>query len=225
MRDGALLNQAARRTLALYRGEPLRVRLHTRVRWRTCPFSAVAAAIPAAGRILEIGCGHGLLSTYLALESRHREVWGTDVDGTKIRAAERAAHRSGADIRFLAIEPGELPQGPWDAIAVVDVLYLMEPPAQEQLLLGAASLLGPDGVLVVKEMDTHPAWKFTIMRLQELAAVRLLRITAGATLTFVPPAQTARWLSAAGLVVDSRRIDDGYPHPHHLLVARRLPTS
>ncbi len=201
------------------------MRLHTSVRWRTCPFSTVAGAIPAAGRILEIGCGHGLLSSYLTLESRHREVWGTDVDGTKIRAAERAARRSGANIRFLAIEAGELPEGPWDAVAVVDVLYLMEPADQERLLRRAAALLAPGGVLVVKEMGSRPAWKFMIMRLQEVAAVRLLRITAGATLDFVPPDGAAEWLRSTGLEVESRPIDAGYPHPHHLLVARRLPSG
>lgn len=225
MGDRGLLDDAGRRTLALYQQERWRVRLHATLRWRTCPFAAVAAAVPAAARVLEIGCGHGLLSVYLALESGEREVWGTDVDGAKIRCAERVARRSGANLRFLPAEPPELPPGPWDAIAVVDVLYLMSPANQEQLLRRAAALLGPGGVLIVKEMASQPAWKFTLMRLQEVAAVRLLRITAGETLSFVPPAFASCWLDSAGLAVESRPIDTGYPHPHHLLVGRRLPSG
>lgn len=225
MGDRGPLDDAGRRTLALYRQERWRVRLHASVRWRTCPFAAVAAAVPAAGRVLEIGCGHGLLSVYLALESGDREVWGTDVDGAKIGCAAGVARRSGANLRFLPAASGELPQGPWDAIALVDVLYLMSPPDQEQLLRRAAALLGAGGVLIVKEMASQPAWKFTLMRLQELAAVRLLRITAGATLSFVPPAFASSWLDSAGLTVESRPVDAGYPHPHHLLVGRRLPSG
>lgn len=225
MGDRARLDDAGRRTLALYQQERWRVRLHATVRWKTCPFAAVSSVVPAAGRVLEIGCGHGLLSVYLALESGDREVWGTDVDGAKIRCAGRIARRSGANVRFVPAAPRELPQGPWDAIAVVDVLYLMSPPDQKQLLRRAAALLGSDGVLIVKEMAPQPAWKFTLMRLQEVAAVRLLRITAGDTLSFVPPAVASSWLASAGLAVESRPVDAGYPHPHHLLVGRRLPSG
>ncbi len=177
--------------------------------------------MPPSGPILEIGCGHGLLSAYLAMASPEREVVGIDVDGAKIRAAARAAARSGRHLRFDVMVPGELPQGPWGGIAVVDVLYLMQPADQEELLQRAARLLAPGGVLVVKEMALEPRWKFLIMRMQEVAAVRLAGITVGATLAFVPPARAAGWLTSAGLSVDCTPLHAGYPHPHHLLVARR----
>ncbi|MBW3614401.1 MAG: class I SAM-dependent methyltransferase [Actinobacteria bacterium] len=223
MGEGLFLDDAARRTLALYDDEPLAVRVHTKLRWRSCPFVAVAAEIPRRGPILEIGCGHGLFSAYLAVQSADRDVVGTDVDGAKIRVAARAATRSRRHLRFEAIAPGELPQGAWMGIAVVDVLYLMQPTDQEELLRRAARLLAPGGVLVVKEMALEPRWKFSIMRLQEVVAVHVARITAGATLTFVPPARTGAWLTSAGLMVESRPVHAGYPHPHHLLVARRPP--
>ena len=207
-------------TLARYDGEPLTTRLHTRIRWRSCPFEAVAAHVPASGRVLEVGCGHGLLATHLALTGRARTVVGTDVDGDKIRAARRAAN--GLDnLSFAPAEPGELPDGTWDAVCIVDVLYLIDRAGERALLERLATALNPGGVLLVKEMATTPGWKFRWMALQERLAVQVLRITAGHDLTFVPPDELAGWLIAAGLEVEHERLDRRSLHPHHLVVARK----
>jgi len=211
----------ARAVLSLYRDAPRLVRIHVRVRWATCPMQAVAASIPAEGRILEVGCGHGLLANYLALESGpgRREVHGIDIDGPKIEAARRAAGTSGAS--FSSPPPGRLPEGPWDAIAIVDVLYLLSEADQRLLLRDCAAGLAPDGVLVVKEMSPSPRWKAAWNRIQETLAVRLLGITeGGASFTFLPPGRLAGWMAEDGLAVSHRDLHKGYPHPHHLIVGR-----
>lgn len=211
----------ARAVLALYHDAPLAVRAHVRVRWATCPMRAVAATVPPEGRVLEVGCGHGLLANYLALESSGREVHGIDVDGPKIDAARAAGASSGA--RFEAAEPGVLPAGPWDAIAIVDVLYLLAEDHQRRLLAGCAAALGPGGVLVVKEMSPSPRWKAAWNRAQETVAVRALGITRGGEggFRFLPPETIAGWLSGAGLEVAHRPLHKGFPHPHHLVLGRR----
>ena len=216
------MNATARATLARYHREPAATRLHTRVRWRSCPFEAVARHVPTEGDIVEIGCGHGLFSVYLALEHpTGRNVLGTDVDGDKIHAAQRAA--DGIDnLRFRPDEPGAFPEGPWDAVAIVDVLYLIDRDGQRRLLAAAAEHLSPGGVLVVKEMATTPRWKFRWMAMQERLSVQVLKITAGHDLTFVPPTELARWMTDAGLVeVGHTRLDRGHLHPHHLVIARK----
>ncbi|GIG20465.1 hypothetical protein Cch01nite_11890 [Cellulomonas chitinilytica] len=209
-----------RQALALFRGAPLGVRVHTRVRWFSAPFPAIAAALPATGRILEIGCGHGLFSAYAALAGPGREVLGVDIDADKI-AHGRAAVQ-GVERLELAVAPdGEVPAGPWDAVVVVDVLYLLPADAQRQLLAEAASRLAPGGMLVVKEMGTTPRWKARWNAFQETLSVKVLRITEGSSFDFVPPETTAGWLTDLGLSVQAHRLDAGRVHPHHLLVARR----
>ena len=209
--------------LSLYRGAPAGVRAHVRVRWATCPFRRISDEVPQTGRVLEVGCGFGLFSSYLALNGRGRHVTGIDVDERKIEPARLAAAEAGvrgATCSFAVAGPGEVPDGPWDAVVIVDVLYLLDAAAQAALLRTCAAALAPGGALVVKEMAPSPRWKAAWNRAQETVSVRLLGITAGHDFTFVEPAVLGGWMEESGLTVRHSRLDRGYPHPHHLVVGR-----
>ncbi len=210
-----------KRVLSLYRGAPAMVRAHVAVRWATCPFPAVAAQLPASGRILDVGCGHGLLSLFLALSSPERRITGIDVDEAKLGAARAAATGGDLDVSLESVAGGALPEGPWAGIAVVDVLYLLSDDDQAALLRSCADGLEPGGALAVKEMALVPRWKARWNSLQETAAVKILGITEGDKLTFLPPAHLAAAMVEGGLTVRDRPIHRGYPHPHHLLVGRK----
>jgi 2-polyprenyl-3-methyl-5-hydroxy-6-metoxy-1,4-benzoquinol methylase len=217
-----------RRALGLFAGGPRSSRLHTRLRWWWCPFPAIEQAVGDAADVLEVGCGHGLLSLYLALARPGRRVTGVDIDADKIKEAAAAAGGLApqeADITFEAVAPGYLP-GPersWGAVVFADVLYLLPDEDQRALVVAAARAVREGGVVVIKEMGLTPRWKLRWNRFQETMATKVLRITesVGAGLTFVAPEVMAGWLADEGLDVTTRRIDHGYPWPHHLVVARR----
>lgn len=228
---------AGRAALRAFRGLPASARGHATVRWWSAPLPRIEAALPTAGRVLEIGCGHGLFSAYAALSggqpgSRNgaaRSVVGVDIDADKIALARRmAANLPSTDLTFRVAESGAVPPGPWDAIVIVDVLYLLPADAQRALLAEAAVQLGSDGVLLVKEMSPTPGWKATWNRWQETIAVSVLGITEqddthdpAGPFTFVDPATMAEWLGGDGLWTAQQRLDRGRLHPHHLLLARR----
>jgi predicted unusual protein kinase regulating ubiquinone biosynthesis (AarF/ABC1/UbiB family) len=219
---------AARRAIELFDSAPRGDRFHVRVRWWTAPFVAIDAAVPQKGRILEVGCGHGLLSAFLALSSAGREVCGIDIDEHKVLLARGAASNLAegeARLRFDHASPGELPSGQWDAIVVADVLYLLDSRAKRSLLAELVERLAPDGQLIVKETDTAPAWKDKLTRFQERLSTGVLGITEGATLDFEPAAALLHELRLLGLDADLRRIDRGYPHPHVLIVGRRTEAA
>ena len=174
--------------------------------------------------MLEVGCGHGLISAYLALSSPDRQVTGVDIDARKIAVASHAQSHvdpQAAHLEFHHAASGDVPEGPWDAIVIVDVLYLLDTAAEFALLDACVERLAPGGVLVVKETDVAPRWKHWIASGQEVVATKILRITSGSSLSFTPIAQIAEHLRTRGLDVTTRRVDKGYLHPHALVVARR----
>jgi 2-polyprenyl-3-methyl-5-hydroxy-6-metoxy-1,4-benzoquinol methylase len=210
------------RALDAFAELPRRERLHVRGRWASCPVDAVEREVPRSGRVLEVGCGHGLVSIHLAGTARERAVTGSDIDGHKIEMAQRAAATRPESVRptFVHRADGSLPDGPWDAIVVVDVLYLLPPEGEAALLDACVERLAPGGVLVLKETDVRPRWKHRLATAQELLATRVLRITAGSTVAFTPIDDIAAGLEKRGLDVRTRRVDRGYVHPHALVVAR-----
>jgi 2-polyprenyl-3-methyl-5-hydroxy-6-metoxy-1,4-benzoquinol methylase len=216
------VNPLVRRALAAFDDAPRSVRLHTRVRAWTCPFTELEARVPRAGRVLDVGCGHGLLSVILAAGSSRREVLGVDVDAAKLEFARGAAAHGGfANASFEVVPRGWRPEQIYDAITVNDVLYLLGANVARGLLADLARGLAPGGVLLVKEIDVRPRWKYQLARAQELVSTRVTRITAGEEVDFLPPAAIEEVLVAGGLRVEHVPLHRGRPHPHHLVVGRR----
>jgi 2-polyprenyl-3-methyl-5-hydroxy-6-metoxy-1,4-benzoquinol methylase len=208
--------------VAAYASQPVRVRLHVQLRARTCPFAALVERAPVAGQVLDVGCGHGVLALALALGSPQRSVLGVDIDADKLPAGEAAARRAGAtNIELRAVETNWSPGGEWVAIVLADVLYLLGTGAARTLLERLAGRLAPGGVLLVKEIDVRPRWKYQLARIQELVATRITRMTEGAGVDFLPPADIAAVLAEAGLAVEHVPLHRGRLHPHHLVIGRR----
>ena len=214
---------AARRAIDLFADAPRRDRTHVLVRWWSCPFPAVEAHVPVAGPVLEIGAGHGLLSLYLGLSSPARHVIGIDIDERKIAMARAAAAhlRPGeADVRFELVRPDALPDGPFDAVVIADVVYLLSDKDRRALLERAAAALSADGVLVLKETDHRVKGKSVLTTMQERVATGL-GITAGEHVDFPSVNELASVLGDQGLTVEHVPMHHGYLHPHHLLLGRR----
>jgi SAM-dependent methyltransferase len=111
------------------------------------------ARLGAAPRLLDAGCGDGLLS--LALAKRHPDwsVVGVDQREDLLRGAgERARGRGLANVRFEAADlTAPLPESGFDAVVALECLH--EIPDDQGALAAMAGALRPGGLLVLQVPD------------------------------------------------------------------------
>jgi len=77
----------------IYRGESPGTMFHILARSLICPFARLLPYFPSSGKILDIGCGHGILLNLLAGDgpNRARQLVGIDHAPNKIGVAARHA--------------------------------------------------------------------------------------------------------------------------------------
>ena len=161
----------------------------------------VAACHPLAGaRVLDVGCGGGLLSEAMARAGA--EVTAIDLADDLVRVARLHALESGTrvDYRVQAVEAlaAEAP-GSFDVVTCMEMLEHVPDPGA---MVGAcAALLRPGGTLVVSTLNRTPA-AFALAIVGAEYVARLLPRGTHQYRDFIRPSELAAWLRAAGLALD-----------------------
>lgn len=216
--DGRARGDLLRRTLALYDASPRTERLFVRLRALLSDLPVIERHAPERGTILDVGCGHGLLSNLLALGSANRDVLGIDLDAQKIEAARRTiAGRT--NIRFEVAAAADAPAGSYHAITVGDVFYLIPPDEQRELMARFQRLLIPGGLFLWKSQVRAPRWKYAITYGQEWIMTHL-GPTSGHGLHFLDTDESLTALRDAGFDAAALLLPSWRPYPDVLFIAR-----
>ena len=173
------------------------------LRWVLTPYSKVARHIPVSGAVLDVGCGHGLLSLYLAEHHPNRQVIGVDHDNCRIQAATRAKGCL-VNIEFIKESAEYLPDGTLSAVILMDVLHYFPAEVQVTILKNARARIAEGGVVLVREVDATWGIGFALSYLYEWISTRVrFTKTEKSQLFFRTPAQWTELLESQGLTVTS----------------------
>lgn len=190
-------------------------------------------AIPHGARVLDLGCGQGLLLCLLAEAARCARAglwpsgWPPPPEGLRLRGVERspaqvrrarlALGSDGAveerDLRVAAFERS-------DWIALLDVIHYLEPHAQERLLERAARALEPGGVLVLRVCDDGARARALLTR----AADRFGALARGEVVWRLHGRSAAAWIASLerlGLAASADSASQGTPFANVRITARR----
>ncbi|MGH8137382.1 MAG: class I SAM-dependent methyltransferase [Steroidobacteraceae bacterium] len=126
-------------------------------------------------RILDLGCGQGLLASWLLAARSHAQegAWPaewpvapqpTSIRGIDLRecAVRRARQALGQSAEFEVGDIREAEYRTADAIVILDVLHCIDYGAQERVLERAHAALASGGVLLLRVADADGGMRFAI---------------------------------------------------------------
>lgn len=170
---------------------------------------AVAALGPPAGgaRLLDVGGGPGTYARAFAAAG-----WSVTVLDLAETLRVAGGQLRAAGVRVVAGDATRaLPDGPWAAVYLGNLVHLFDPQTAAELVARAGAAVAPGGVLAVQEVlgDLSPQGPFF--------GVMMLVSTEGGDA--YPEGHYRGWMAAAGCPVERVvSLSEGW---HHLLLGRR----
>lgn len=132
--------------------------------------------VPSNARLLDLGCGQGLLAAWLAAA---RSAWSRgewpahwpvppelrSFHGIEWMPRDVArARRALADAQITCADISESAYGEADVIAIIDVLHYLDRNRQERVLTAVRAALGPGGVVLLRVGDAAAGIRFRLSR-------------------------------------------------------------
>lgn len=173
--------------------------------------------LPTEGAILDIGCGFGLFSLYYAQLLPAARFRGIDLNRRRVALAAEAARR--LELSNATYEVGDARE--WRAdreyagAYMLDIVHHIPPETVEPLLAELHKAVRPGGVLVVKDVDTQPAYKRWFTHALDLL------MSPGGVIHYWPAGELQALLERIGFRVYRHLMVDFLPYPHVLYVCYR----
>jgi len=115
--------------------------------------------LPAKAKILDVGCGYGILANYLALSEPVSDVLGIDIDPLRIQKAQESI-KGRTNIHFSCSNFMEIDLSGFNVILMIDVMHYFDFEFQDQVIKTIAQQLRPGAKFIFRTPDTKPLWRY-----------------------------------------------------------------
>lgn len=174
----------------------------------------------SAHPILDVGCGVGLLSHFLAARGAVPTIYGFDFDEQKVVDAKRAARKRRLDAHYF-VGDARSPLRINGSVAMLDVLHYFSDADQRRILENAASCVTTGGILLIRDCLRDRSWRYRVTQVQESFS-RVIGWLRGDRLNFPSREFITETLLLEGLrEVEVTPLWKGTPFNNYLLVFGR----
>ena len=207
--------------IKLYQGQGFGA-LFAKIRSWDAPYSPVNKLIKPNAKVLDLGCGDGLLANYLAIASPKRKILGVELNKDRVKQASKGL----ANVKF---KQGDILkenlEGNYDTITLIHVLHhLLTPGMQTKLLEKIARVTQPQHDLIILEIDRKPFLKYLFSAITDAFIVPIL--FEGRPFNFRFFYRTSgdweKILSKLSFSVKIKSIHKGMPFSHVLIYAKKV---
>lgn len=208
------------KTLGLYKGEGF-VGTFARIRFWDAPFIELERLIPKKGVVVDLGCGDGVFSNFLAVTGKSRRILGIELNHRRVKDGDRGL----TNIKFVQgdVLKEEIPQA--DAIVMTHLLHhLPTRDDQERLIFKCYQSLKKNGVLVIAEVGEKPISKLIISYLTDAFLVPIVfeRKLADFNFHYRRAGSWVRILKEMGFDVKVKWISIDKPFSHVIFLAKKV---
>lgn len=197
-----------------------KVRFMQRYRSYICPLHEVINEVPKESRVLDVGCGNGLLLNLLAHMGRIKQGHGFDLSTPAINVARQVALKHPSyviDFESRSVNQG-IPQLGFEVITVIDVLHHIPDAYKQPFVADLCDALPEGGKLIIKDMACKPRWRATANQMHDLVMARQW-------VEHADPAQVEQWGVEKGMVVRRRASFNTLWYGHWMLVMQKTASS
>lgn len=184
-----------------YRGCSIAQRSLSAARPLIAPFDRIVDHIPSGARVLDIGCGNGLLLVLLNHYAGIRSGVGVDINPAAVAAAHEMASACSLPLSFRTISgERDLPPEVFNVVVISDVLHHVPVGLRQSLMSAAMERVAPGGCLIYKDMCQRPSVRRWWNQLHDLLLTReIVRVE--------PIEHVIAWVSRSGF---AREISERY---------------
>lgn len=174
-------------------------RAFIRARMWMLPLEELDRIVPRDGTIVEIGCGHGIITNYLGLASSARKIIGVDIDSKRISIA-RQPMSGKENVEYFLGEIQDASCGNVDMVVLFGVLLLIPFQQWKGLFKVIRAVLKPGGVVLLHDVKKADTAIFRLHKAKEWL-LHITGITKGAGFFVLEPEALQSFLREAGFSI------------------------
>lgn len=182
--------------------------LYESFRSHILPLTQIDQALPLKGVILDLGCGEGVITKYLA-QIKTRKIIGIDSDKKRVSAINTG------NISFKVGDIRKIPIRNVDGVVTSDVLHHLSKNEQIRLLQKIFVGLRKNGVLVIKEIDTNEFVRSKLSRFWDFILYPKDKIS------YWDSNELTKYLKSLGFIVKKQTALRLFPGSTNLYICRK----